>query len=114
MIATWIAAGSVGLVLGLICAQLVQIHRILMQLTLATDRRETAMAADLTELTAAVAAIDGVVPSAVAAFQALAAKIDALGQQPTVDPAQLTALAADLNGQAQALGTAIAATSGKV
>ena len=87
--------------------QLTRIENLLNQLL----QKETEMAVDLTNLTAAVAAETTVTASAITLLQQLAAQIAALAKQPTVDPAALQAFADTLNANATSLAAAITANT---
>ena len=70
------------------------------------------MALDISNLTAAVAKIDGVEASAKAAILGLTAKVQELidASTNTVDPAALQAVVDDINAKADDLAAAIPAT----
>lgn len=72
---------------------------------------ESVMAVDLTALKNAVAAETSVNQSAITLLQGLSAQIAALSQQPTVNPADLQALADSINVNAKALSDAVTANT---
>lgn len=66
-------------------------------------------AIDLTDITAQTEGIEGVVPSVVFVFGEFQKELARLGALPTVDPAEIAALAARLGAEKQKIADAVAA-----